>query len=188
MVQGITQQHGGTVHVYSEPEMGTTFKIFLPAAQQAVLDSEASQQSVVRGGTETILLAEDEPIVLAVGARILRHAGYTVLTAADGEEAVRLHKSHAEEIAVAVLDLVMPKLDGQSACRAIRDANQEAKIIFCTGYDPRAVNADLAIQESYPLVEKPFSPAVLLREVREAIDGPRTSPGTGTAGPMPQPR
>jgi len=184
MVQGIIQQHGGTVHVYSEPEMGTTFKIFLPVAQQEVLKSDVRHHPVVRGGTETILLAEDEPIVLAVGSRILRHAGYTVLTAEDGEEAVRLYKSHADKIAVAVLDLVMPKLDGRSVCHAICDVNGEAKILFCTGYDPHAPNANLAIPAGCEFVEKPFAPAVLLGKVREAIDGPPALLRAATTDPL----
>jgi CheY-like chemotaxis protein len=175
-VYGIVQQHRGTIHVSSAPGHGTTFQIYLPTVERES-DGEPPQSLVpatagARAGAraETILLAEDEPIVRELAVRMLTAAGYTVLEAADGEEAVRLFAEHRERIALSLLDVVMPRLDGHAAFRRMCEAQPDARVIFCTGYDPETARTEGLIEARHPLIEKPYSPQVLLNTVRRVID------------------
>jgi len=167
---GVVQQHGGTVHVYSEPGNGTTFKMYLPISD-APADADNEEEKVpTASGTETILVAEDEEMVRNLAARILSDAGYSVVTASNGEEAVRLFDENRDGISLVLLDAVMPKLGGREAYHRIKEINPETKVVFCTGYDPETAQANAILEEELRLVEKPFDPAVLLRTIREVLD------------------
>ncbi len=115
MVYGCVQQHEGTINVYSEPKLGTTFKIYLPLATEVASVADDVVAALAAGGNETILVAEDEPMVRDLAVRILTRAGYTVLLAADGAEAVEQFEANAEAISLVLLDAVMPKLTGHQA-------------------------------------------------------------------------
>jgi CheY-like chemotaxis protein len=164
------QQHGGTINVYSEPNLGTTFKIYLPivADTDAVVDDAAAIPAA--GGQETILIAEDEPMVRELAVRILTAAGYSVLVAADGAAAVELFEAHADDIALVLLDAVMPKLTGHQAYDRIKLKNPYVPVVFCSGYDPEMGQVKLLVDEGVRMVQKPFDPDVLLRTVRVALD------------------
>ena len=114
MVYGIVTQHGGQIRCYSEPGHGTTFKIYLPAlvAEKEPLET-ATREAMPRGGTETILLVDDEEFVRDLGKRILERSGYTVLTAANGKEALDLYKRERGNISLVILDLIMPEMGGK---------------------------------------------------------------------------
>jgi PAS domain S-box-containing protein len=170
MVYGMVVQHGGIIDVYSEPQLGTTFKLYLPIAGDAdfARDECSTQQAV--GGQETILVAEDEPMVRDLAVRILTRAGYKVLQAADGAEAVALFRAHASEISLAVLDAVMPKLTGHQAYERIRLQNPHLPVVFCSGYDPETGQVKPLVEQGMRMVQKPFDPEVLLRVVREVLD------------------
>jgi PAS domain S-box-containing protein len=170
MVYGMVVQHGGIIDVYSEPQLGTTFKLYLPIAGDRDLahDECGTQQAV--GGQETILVAEDEPMVRDLAVRILSRAGYTVLQAADGAEAVELFRDHVSEISLAVLDAVMPKLTGHQAYERIRLENPQLPVVFCSGYDPETGQVKPLVEQGMRMVQKPFDPEVLLRVVREVLD------------------
>jgi len=175
-VYGIVQQHEGAVHVYSEPSRGTTFKIYLPAVETA--DEASSRATIlsVAGGPETILLAEDDPMVCDIARRILVNGGYTVLTAADGEEALDVFRAHRREISLVLLDAVMPKLTGPEAYRRLKDEYPEARVVFCSGYDPETAQSNFIVNERLRLVEKPYNPETLLRTVREVLDAEELCP------------
>ena len=169
-VYGAVQQHGGMIDVYSELGVGTTFKVYLPIVSDAVTSVEEEARGPVHGGTETILIAEDEPMVRDVTVRILAQAGYTLLTAADGAEAVRLFEANIDAISLALLDAVMPKLNGQQVYEQIKLRKPALPVVFCSGYDPGTGQLNLLLNEGLQLVQKPFDPQVLLRAVRHALE------------------
>ena len=176
MVYGTVQQHEGAVAVESEPGEGTTVEIYLPIRPCEARAPTKRVEKETRGGSETILIAEDEQVVRDVAVRILEKAGYTTLQAGDGEEAVRLLAERGEEIALALLDVVMPKMAGHEVYHHIRQVCPYVKVVFFTGYGPGLhQTCSTKEEERVELVEKPFASEVLLRTVRELLDGSCTS-------------
>lgn len=169
MVHGFVEHHGGLIDVESAPNEGTTFHITLPGADPAVTETSVTTSTSSYAGSETLLIAEDEPMVRAVAERILTNAGYRVLTAENGQEAVDLFTEHEDSISLTLLDVVMPILTGRRAFEQIRRIDPNAAVIFCTGYDPETSGADSFNREDLRLVQKPFDPIVLLQTVRESI-------------------
>lgn len=170
MVYGIVKQHEGFVEVRSEVGRGTEVQVFLPAAPQpeaAPHDGDPCLPLLL-GGNETILLAEDEAPVRELAARVLREAGYRVLVAADGEEALELAASSGDAVALYVLDAVLPKLSGRAVRDAIVARRPDARILFCTGHSAEALGESLESPAS-ELLRKPFSCQALLRRVRELL-------------------
>jgi signal transduction histidine kinase/CheY-like chemotaxis protein len=170
MVYGCVQQHEGMINVYSEPGTGTTFKIYLPLAARIDAMAEELRRDRAVGGSETILVAEDEPMVRDLAIRILTGAGYSVLVAKDGVEAVEIFEANADDVSLALLDAVMPKLTGHQAYERIKLMNPGLPVVFCSGYDPETGQGGLLLNEGVPIVQKPFDPDVLLRTVREVLD------------------
>jgi PAS domain S-box-containing protein len=172
MVHGIMRQHKGAVHVYSEVSTGTTFRLYLPVGDDQPAEQNREEPLCIPLGNETILIAEDDPTVRKITIRTLKDAGYTVLAACDGLEAVRMFQEHRDSIALVLLDVVMPKMSGHEAHRRIRDLAPETKVVFCTGYDRDTVQCDGLVGEGLPLVQKPFTAQALLSVVREVLDAP----------------
>ena len=170
MVYGLVQQHKGAIHVYSEPGRGTTFKVYLPSGGENNEDEFAVEPRLMPRGTETILVAEDEPMVRSFAVRTLEKGGYTVLAASDGEEALRVFEENRTAISLVILDAIMPKLTGHEVYRRIKAVHPETKVIFCTGYDPETAQSSFIVQENVALIEKPFDADTLLRAVREVLD------------------
>jgi len=170
MVHGVVQQHGGAVHVETAPGNGTTFRVYLPSGSRPAPAVPADELRAAAHGTETILLAEDEPIVRRLAVRILERAGYTVLAASDGEEALRLFEENGAVVSLVILDVVMPRLSGHEVYRRIKKASPDLKVLFCTGHDPETAQSNLIAEEHLRLIEKPFEAGTLLAAVREALD------------------
>ncbi len=169
-VYGIVQQHGGFVHVYSEPGKGTTFKIYLPATERQAGEVGTKLESAVVGGDETILVAEDDDLVRSIVRRMLVRYGYRVLLARDGAEAVRIF-GERDDIDLVLLDVVMPRMTGPAAERAIRALDPSARILLTSGYaDPRSLDGEEV--DGSRLIRKPFEPDELLRRIRAALDEP----------------
>ena len=170
MVYGIVKQHNGFIHLYSEPGKGTAFKVYLPAIEaQPDAVPEKRKEEIVRGGTETILLAEDEEAIRALAERILTGFGYTVLVARNGEEAIEIFRKN-KEIVLAVLDVVMPRKGGKEAFEEMYKRNPLLKVIFMSGYSPDAIHDSFVLIPSTSFLQKPFGPTVLARKVRETLD------------------
>jgi CheY-like chemotaxis protein len=169
-VYGIVQQHEGAIHVYSEPDHGSTFKIYLPAVEAEADSTDATQLASLYGGKETILVAEDDPQVRDISRRILSQGGYAVLTADDGEEAIQILTHRHQEISLVLLDAVMPKLSGREVHRRMKDMFPDVRVVICSGYDPETAQSSFIVDEQLRLVEKPYNPEVLLRTVREVLD------------------
>lgn len=170
MVYGAVQQHGGHINVYSEVGRGTTFRIYLPDSAPQAPEIAKAAAATPRGGAETILIAEDEPMVLGVAVRILTKAGYQVLTAADGRTALELFESHINEVSLALLDAVMPGLTGHEVHEQIKLSKPGLPVVFCTGYDPQMAQVKTLVEDGLRLVQKPYDPEVLLHAVRDALD------------------
>ena len=172
-VYGIVKQHGGLIHVSSAPGEGTTFRIYIPCTEHSLKES-SPQKSLepAAGGRETILVAEDEDTVRQLVMRMLASAGYTVLEASDGEEAVRLFDEHNGGIDLVLFDVIMPKLGGRDAMDRIRARHPRARFLFSSGYSANAIDTNFVIQNGLHLINKPYRKADLLRAVREELDGP----------------
>jgi len=170
MVYGIVKQHGGFIHLYSEPGKGTAFKVYFPAIEaQPDAVPTIRREEIVRGGMETILLAEDEEAIRALAERILTELGYTVLVARNGEEAIEMFRQHTE-IALAVLDVVMPRMGGKEAFDEMHKQNPRLKVIFMSGYSANAIHDSFVLTASTPFLQKPFGPTILARKVRDVLD------------------
>jgi two-component system cell cycle sensor histidine kinase/response regulator CckA len=171
MVYGIVRQHGGFVHVYSELGVGSTFRIYLPVSLEAVKSPErAPDIRPVRGGTETILVAEDHEGLREIARETLANLGYRVILTADGEEAVREFLDPRNHIDLLLLDVVLPKLGGPQAYARICETRPDVPAIFATGYSADIELLRQARQQGLPMLQKPYSPRDLARKVRETLD------------------
>ncbi|HUY33410.1 MAG TPA: response regulator [Pirellulales bacterium] len=170
MVHGAVQQHEGAIEVESELGRGTTFTIYLPITAGAESLPAEPAVTPARGGQETILVAEDEPMVRDLAVRILTRAGYQLLLAADGVQAVELFQEHADTISLALLDAIMPKLTGREVYERIQLAKPDLPVVFCSGYNPETEQMRPLLAEGLRIVQKPFDSETLLRAVRAALD------------------
>ncbi len=171
MVYGIVKQHNGFIHVYSEPGKGTTFRIYFPAVDVPSDSKVVAARRIIRGGSETILLAEDDESIRHLTEQTLISYGYRVLIACDGEEAVDIFRRHGKEIAIAVLDVVMPKMGGKQAYDEMATTIPGLKVLFLSGYSADAIHDSFVLHPGIPFLQKPFGPNALARKVREVIDG-----------------
>jgi PAS domain S-box-containing protein len=170
-VYGIVRQSGGHTSVYSEPGLGTTFRVYLPASRGPLAKrEELVEANTLPGGSETILLVEDEPAVRTIAAEILRGCGYTVLQAEDGVDGLAVFASHPGPIHLVLTDVVMPRMDGRALAARVRELRPEIPILFVSGYadDEQLTRGDL--ERGMAFVTKPFMPLQLARRVRELLD------------------
>jgi CheY-like chemotaxis protein len=171
MVYGIVKQHNAYITIDSEPGIGTTVNIFFPAV--AISHTEASvpvENSPAAGGNETILLAEDEVDVRELIRSLLEEAGYSVIEARDGEEAVEAFKAHADEIDLLILDVIMPRMNGKQAFDNIRHLKKDMRTIFMSGYNEEIIHKKGILKTGLTLMSKPILPTLLLSKVREVLD------------------
>jgi len=170
MVYGIVKQNRGFIFLDTRPEGGTTFRIYFPAVE-AVSGEKGEQkgEAAIRGGSETILLAEDEEAICNLAERLLRGYGYEVLVARDGAEAVALCEAHPE-IAIAVLDVVMPRMGGKEALDAMRRLHPGLRALFTSGYSTDRIHESFVLLPGIEFLPKPYGPAALARRVREVLD------------------
>ena len=171
MVYGIVKQNNGFINVYSEPGQGTSFKIYLP---KYISDNDqATKTRVVQPtatGLETILLVEDEPMILAMTREMLNRLGYTVLPASTPKEALLLAQDHAHDINLLMTDVVMPEMNGRDLARNLLALYPDLKCLFMSGYTANVIAHHGVLDEGINFLQKPFSRKDLAAKVREALD------------------
>jgi two-component system NtrC family sensor kinase len=174
---GIIKQHDGYINVYSEPGTGTTFRIYLPLITAKAKETRRIQpEEASVGGTEMILLAEDDEYVRAMTRSVLTDFGYTIIEAVNGADAVNKFTAHNESIDLLLLDLIMPKMNGKEALDEIRKIRPGIKAIFSSGYAPETIRQKAALADGVHLIAKPASPTELLRKVRQVLDEDKVAP------------
>ncbi|HYV98081.1 MAG TPA: PAS domain S-box protein [Gemmatimonadaceae bacterium] len=173
-VFGIVKQSEGLISVYSEPGVGTTFKVYFPeCVRDTPIKGTRTVTTPAVGGRETILLVEDEDSVRTVARRILTGRGYNVLEARSGDAALGVLGVHASEIDLVVTDVVMPGMSGRQLAEAVRATRPDTRVLFMSGYTDDAVVRHGIIHENEAFIHKPFSPDALARRVREVLDATR---------------
>jgi two-component system, cell cycle sensor histidine kinase and response regulator CckA len=169
---GIVKQHGGFIWVYSEVGHGTTIKIYLPRVYEAAEVHAHLDEQLVPYGTETVLLVEDELAVRMFTARVLQESGYTVLEASTGTEALELAQEYPGAIQLVLTDVVLPQTSGKALAEQLTARYPTLKVLFMSGYPDDAMVHHGRLEVGIAFLHKPFSPAVLLRKVREVLDRP----------------
>jgi two-component system cell cycle sensor histidine kinase/response regulator CckA len=170
-VHGLVKQHRGHIWVYSEVGKGTTFKIYIPR-EYADVETVAPVAGMPRDttGTETILLVEDEPLVRSLAVSVLTKAGYTVLEASSGREALELARSHEGPIHLLLTDVVLPEMSGRQVAEAIRDARPAMRVLYTSGYTDNVVVHHGILDAGVEFLPKPYSPSTLASKVREVLE------------------
>ncbi len=178
-VFSIVRQCGGAVRLRSERGAGTTFEVYLPSVADPARRARSGPHQTVVRGTETILVVEDEPALRLVARRILENAGYTVLVASSGDEALTVFRRTAAPIHLLLTDVVMPGMSGPTLVGRLRDEGARASILYTSGYADDALGSEAGQDERIHFLAKPYTGTTLLRKVREVLDGTATSAGSG---------
>jgi PAS domain S-box-containing protein len=173
MVYGIISQHNGWIAVSSQQGKGATFAVYLPLLNVPAGDRAAVSALPLQGGSETVLLAEDNVDVRMLAITVLEEAGYTVFGAADGEEAVQIFEDNRDSIDLLVLDVIMPRKNGKESYEYIKGIKPEIKTLFMSGYTSDVLQSRAVFEEGLKFIQKPISPAQLLQRVREVLDAPK---------------
>ncbi len=170
-VYGIIKQHQGWVEVESQIGRGTTFSVFMPHDGAAAGAREETSLETARGGTETILVVEDEPPVRELVCRVLKECGYGVLQAGTGAEALKVWSNHQDEIDLLLTDIVMPDgMTGRDLAGKVQAERPGLKAIFTSGYSADIIGKDFVVQEGLNFLQKPYVPQKLIRVVRKCLD------------------
>lgn len=170
MAYGIIKQHDGYINVYSETGRGTTFKIYLPLIKSKVKEATPADLLIIKGGKETVLVAEDDALVRELIKEVLSGYGYSVIEAGDGEETIRVFNENKDSIQLLILDVIMPKKNGKEVYDEIKEIKPDIKAIFTSGYTADIINKKGILEEGLEFILKPISPDRLLRTVREVLD------------------
>ncbi len=177
-VYGIVKQSGGYIWVYSEPGRGTTFKIYLPRVEAPVeTAAPAAGPSGSLGGSDTVLVVEDDEDVRRLTHKVLQGRGYTVLVSENGPEALRVAAQHAGPIQLLVTDVVMPGMSGREVGLLLAPGRPEMRVLYLSGYADESIVHHGVLEPGLAFLQKPFTPEALARKVREVLDAPRTGAG-----------
>ncbi len=168
---GIVRQNNGCILVHSEPGRGAVVEVYLPAADAFPHPAQTAHDEQLPGGTETILVVEDESAVRTMISRILAGGGYHVLEAPDGPVALALTGSGPETVHLLLTDVVMPRMSGRELADEFASRRPEARVLFMSGYTDNSIVHHGVLEHGLAFIQKPFSPAALLRKVRDVLEG-----------------
>jgi len=177
-VYGIVKQSNGNIGVYSEPGRGTTFKIYLPRAEEVVEAVAADTPPIEQGGSETILLVEDNEMVRTLTCEILKEHGYTVLEARHGADALDITRRYHGPIHLLVTDVVMPEMGGRELASRLGPARPQMKVLYMSGYTADAIVHQGVLDKEVAFLPKPIRADMLVRKVREVLDAHREGRGS----------
>jgi CheY-like chemotaxis protein len=179
---GIIKNHGGIINVYSEKEKGSSFNIYLPASEKKFAAREDRLADEILKGTETILLVDDEDVVVDVGEEMLEEMGYKVLVARSGKEGVDVYTKHKEEIDLVILDMIMPDMGGGEAYDRMKEEDSDAKVILSSGYSIDGQATEILGRGCNGFIQKPFNMKDLSGKVREIVEERSASSKLRTPG------
>jgi PAS domain S-box-containing protein len=170
-VYGIVKQSGGWIWVYSEPGRGTTFKIYLPRVESGVEAGSTATLAAPLGGTETILVVEDQEELRTLVVEMLKGYGYQVLAAANGDEALDLCAQHTGPLDLMITDVVMPRMTGRELFDRLAQSRSQVKVLYVSGYTANVIAHQEVLDSGAAYLPKPFSPEELARKVRQVLAG-----------------
>ena len=169
-VYGIIKSHGGHINVYSEPGQGTTFNFYLPASSRQAAEVPKAEVAVVRKGRETILLVDDEEMIIDVGCGLLGELGYTVIPARSGQEALEIYSARQAEIDLVVMDMIMPGMGGGETFDRLKRINPAVKVLLSSGYSINGQASHIMERGCDGFIQKPFNLQQVSVKVREILD------------------
>jgi CheY-like chemotaxis protein len=168
-VYGIIKGHGGYIDVHSEQWKGTTFEIYLPASEREITREKEMTEGILPG-SETILLVDDEDIIIDVGKQMIEKLGYTVLTASSGKEAMQAYCQNLNKIDLVVLDMIMPDIGGGETYDQLKGINPGVKVLLSSGYSIDGQAKEILDRGCNGFIKKPFDMKSLSRALREILD------------------
>lgn len=166
---GIIKNHGGIINCYSEPGVGTTFNIYLPAFQATKEEDTAAVEESIKG-FETVLLVDDDKVIVRAGKRMIESLGYTVMPAENGEEALKIFENSYDRIDLVILDMVMPYLNGGEVYDRMKEINPDVRVLLASGYSLNGQAEDIIARGCNGFIQKPFNTIELSRKIREILD------------------
>ncbi|MDY7030291.1 MAG: PAS domain S-box protein [Thermodesulfobacteriota bacterium] len=166
---GIIKNHGGTINVYSKKGEGSTFNIYLPACEKEV-DKEKKVSEKILGCTETVLLVDDEEMIIDVGSNMLESLGCRVLTAGSGKEAIDIYSSNKDEISIVILDMIMPDMGGGETFDTLKKINPDVKVLLSSGYSIDGQAGEILNRGCNAFIQKPFNAKELSKKISEVLD------------------
>jgi len=166
---GIIKNHNGFINVYSEKDEGTTFNIYLPASEKEAVKEKEPNEELFKG-TETLLLVDDEDMIMQVGQRVIGKLGYKVLTAKSGKEAIEIYEKNRGQIDMVILDMIMPNMGGGETYDKLKEINPDIKVLLSSGYSINGQATDILEQGCNGFIQKPFNMGALSKKIREILD------------------
>ena len=168
-VYGIVKNHDGFINVYSEKGEGTTFNFYLPTSEEEIVDEKELAEDILKG-SETVLLVDDEEMIIDVGKPILEQMGYNVLTATGGKEALDIYEKNKQEIGIVVLDMIMPGMGGGDTYDRLKELNPDIKVLLSSGYSINGQATKILERGCDGFIQKPFNVMGLSRKIRGILD------------------
>jgi CheY-like chemotaxis protein len=165
------RNHGGFIHVSSGKGRGTTFTISLPASEKPVVEEKKPSEEIVKEADGTILLVDDEKMILDVGALLLNQLGYTVITADNGKDAVEQLLRHRGEIDLVLLDMIMPGMSGGDTFDLLKEIDPNVKVILASGYSLEGQAQEIMERGCNGFIQKPFTVKELFRKIQDQLSG-----------------